>query len=406
MSHTQIKTAQGKEENKIVAAAHRWYPAQVKWRRHLHQHPETALQEFETTAFLKKELRRLGLTLRPLKLRTGVIAELKGDRPGPTVAIRSDIDALSVLEQTGLPFASRTVGRMHACGHDMHMAIILGTAAILAERRKELKGSVRFLFQPAEESAPGGAILLVKEGVLRGVDVIFGLHVDPSIGVGKIGLRDGPMMASVCDFDVTITGRGSHAAKPHLGVDAIVIAAAVIQALQTVVSRRTDQLSPVVLSIGQINGGTARNVIASNVRLIGTVRALDLVMAKKLPGLITKTVTSVSRSHDAIGETSILAAYPPVVNDAAVNRLYADVFSGLFGRKQVVQADQSLGGEDFAYYLQKVPGAMLRLGIRNRKIGADQPWHSSKFIADENALWYGAALMAAATIKYTEESSK
>ena len=385
----------------MIETVRRWYPTQVQWRRHLHQHPETALEELKTTAFLKTELRKIGLTLKPLKLRTGVVAELKGALPGPTVAIRSDIDALPILEQTGLPFASRTAGKMHACGHDMHMAIVLGTAAVLSEHRKELRGTVRFIFQPAEEVAPGGAVLMIKEGALRGVDAIFGLHVDPAIPVGKIGLRDGAMMAAVCDFDVAIAGIGSHAARPHLGADAIVAATDVVQALQTLVSRRTDQLSTLVLTVGQITGGTARNVIASSSHLTCTARTLDPVLAKRLPSLISKTVASACKVHGAVGKTTIVASYPPVVNEPAVNRMYADIFAGLFGRSRVIEADRSLGGEDFAYYLQRVPGAMLRLGIKNRAIGADQPWHSSRFIADENALWYGSALLAVAALEYS-----
>ncbi len=406
MPHQKTSRHTETENKAVIASARRLFPAQVKWRRHLHQNPETALQEIKTTAFLKKELRRLGLALWTLKIPTGVVAELKGGRPGPTVAIRSDIDALPVTEQTGLPYASNTVGKMHACGHDMHMAIVLGTAALLAERRKELKGTVRFLFQPAEEAPPGGATLLVKEGVLRGVDAIFGLHVDPSIPVGKIGLCDGPMMAGVLDFDISITGRGSHAARPHLGVDAVVAAAAVVNALQTIVSRRTDQLSPMVLSIGQFSGGTARNVIASSAQLICTARTLDLELARKLPGLIKQTVAAACRVHGAVGKTTIVASYPPLVNDTATNKLYSDVFATLFGRTKVVKADQSLGSEDFAYYLEHVQGAMLRLGIRNPAIGAVQPWHSSKFVADENALWYGSALLTGAVLKYAEEKTR
>ena len=392
-------------EQQVVALARRWHPTQVKWRRHLHQHPEVAHEEFETTAFLKKELRKLGLKLRPLRLGTGVVAELKGTAPGPTVAIRSDIDALPVPEQTGLPFASKVAGKMHACGHDMHMATVLGTAAVLSEMKSVLTGTVRFLFQPAEEVAPGGAILMIKEGALDNVDAIFGLHVDPAHPAGTIALCDGPLMASVYDFDILIKGKGSHAARPHLGVDAIVTAAAVVDALQMVVSRRIDQSVPVVVTVGQIEGGTARNVIAARAHLIGTARTLDPAMAKRLPGLIGKTVDAVCRTHGASAEITPVATYPMLINDPAINQLYTDVFAELFGRKRVRIADRSLGGEDFAYYLQLVPGAMFRLGIRNSKIGADQPWHSSKFVADEDALFYGTALLAGAALKYAEAKS-
>lgn len=382
--------------------ARRWYPTQVKWRRRLHQYPETSNKEIETTAFLKTQVRKLGLKLRPLQLPTGVVAELKGATAGPTVAIRSDIDALPIQEQTGLPFASRLPGKMHACGHDMHMATVLGTAAVLTQLKSELRGNVRFLFQPAEEEPPGGARLMIEAGALDGVETIFGLHVDPVFAVGTIGLCDGPMMAHVYDFDISVVGRGSHAARPHLGVDAIVAAAAVVEALQNVVSRRTDPSIPLVLTIGRITGGTARNVIADSAHLICTARTLSPQVSRKLPGMIKKTVEGVCRAHGAGCEITAVASYPMLINDPRTNQLFRQVFGGLFGSRTVRQADPVLGGEDFAYYLQRVPGAMVRLGIKNPKIGADKPWHSSKFIADETALTYGTALLAGAVVRYLE----
>jgi len=384
----------------VIESARRWYPRQVKWRRHLHQYPETANQEFETTAFLKNELKRLGLKLRTFKLPTGLVADLQGARPGPTVAIRSDIDALPVQEQTGLPFASRIAGRMHACGHDIHMATVLGTAAVLSESRRELAGQVRFLFQPAEEEPPGGAERMVKAGVLKGVDTIFGLHVDPSLSVGSIGLCDGPMMAQVYDFDITVKGRGSHAARPHLSVDAVVTSAAVVEALQRIVSRYTDPAIPLVLTIGQISGGTARNVIADRVSLVCTARTLSPSVSRRLPSMVRRAVTGVCRAHGATSEIKAVASYPMLVNDVATNRLYGQVFGDLFDRRRVKQTTPILGGEDFAYFLQKVPGAMFRLGAGNKKIGADKPWHSAKFIVDENSMLYGTGLLAEAVLRY------
>jgi amidohydrolase len=390
----------------VVESARRWYPQQVKWRRHLHEYPEVANQEFKTTSFLKKELRQLGLKLRTFNLPTGVVADLKGARSGPTVAIRSDIDALPVQEQTELPFASRLAGMMHACGHDVHMATVLGTAAALSDLREELAGQVRFLFQPAEEEPPGGAERMVKAGVLKGVDTIFGLHVDPSLPVGSIGLCDGPMMAQVCDFDITIKGRGSHAARPHLSVDAVVTSAAVVEALQKIVSRYTDPTIPLVLTIGRISGGTARNVIADRVSLVCTARTLSPLVSRRLPSLIRRTATGVCRAHGATSEIKAVASYPMLVNDMATNRLYEQVFGDLFDRRRVKRTSPVLGGEDFAYFLQKVPGAMFRLGAGNKKIGADKPWHSSKFIVDENAMLYGTALLAEAVLQYGRDHAK
>jgi len=385
----------------ILAATRHLQPVQIRWRRHLHQHPEIANQEFETTAFLKKELRRLGLKILPLKLKTGVLAELKGGAPGLTVAIRSDIDALPVPEKTGLKFASKVDGRMHACGHDMHMAIVLGVAALLAENRPALRGRVRFIFQPAEEEPPGGAQRMIAGGALNGVDTIFGLHVDPTIPVGKVGLRDGAMMAAVYDFDLVIRGRGGHAARPHLAVDAITTAAEVVESLQKVVSRETDPAEPIVLTIGTIHGGRARNVVADEVRLCCTARSLSARQGRKIPGIIRRLVAGVCRAHGARFEIIEAPSYPILVNDPATNALFGRVFEALFGRGRVEPCDAVLGGEDFAFYLQRVPGAMLRLGIMNRRERAREPWHSSRFVADERALYYGTALLTGSVLAYT-----
>ncbi len=388
----------------IQQLARQWHKQQVAWRRHLHQYPEIANQETKTTAFLKKELNRIGLKILPLELKTGVLAELKGARPGPTVALRADIDALPVAEQTGLPYASKTVGHMHACGHDVHMATMLGTAAALASRRDQLSGNVRLVLQPAEEDPPGGARFMIEQGALDGVDTIYGMHVDPHLPVGKIGLCDGPMMAMVYDFDLIIKGRGGHAARPHTSVDAVTTACEVVGALQKLVSRMSDPSDPLVLTFGQIEGGTARNVIADRVRLVGTARTLSPALGKKISGMIKKVAGGVCRAHGANFEMTEDPAYPILINDPTANARYAEVFRYLFGARGIQPVGAVLGGEDFAYYLQKVPGAMLRLGIRNKKIGADKPWHSSEFMVDEEALYYGTALMIGATLKYLAES--
>jgi amidohydrolase len=283
---------------------------------------------------------------------------------------------------------------------------VLGAAAVLAQFRKELRGSVRFLFQPAEETPPGGAIQMIKHGALKGVDAIFGLHVDPTLQVGTVGLCEGPMMASVVDFDITIHGRGGHAARPHLAVDALVVASAVVEALQKIVSRSTDPQVPLVVSIGKISGGTARNVVADRVELTCTARTLSPDLGQKLPSLVGKTVTGVCRAHGAKGEIDFVASYPMLINDAATNQLYREVFAGMFGMKNVRVSDRVLGGEDFARYLQQVPGAMCRLGVRNSRLGATEPWHSSQFIADENAMFYGTALLAGAVLRYPELHSR
>ncbi|MBD3257838.1 amidohydrolase, partial [candidate division GN15 bacterium] len=377
----------------IKDRARHWHKQQVAWRRHLHQHPEISNEEVETTAYLKERLAELDISILPLDMATGVLAEVSGKRSGSRVAIRSDIDALPVRERNDIPFKSTIDGKMHACGHDVHMATVLGAAAVLGEIRDQLPGNVRLLFQPAEEMPPGGAKPMIERGALDGVDTVFGLHVEPMIPVGKIGLRDGAMMASVYEFDLVVEGRGGHAAQPHLAVDAIVTAAEVINGLQTVVARETGPMSPLVISIGRIEGGGARNVVADRVTLNGTARTLSPDMRKTVPKLIRRTVAGICKARGAKFEITELASYPVLVNDAATNALYESEYTRLFGRNKSQRIDAVLGGEDFAYYVDKVPGAMFRLGIRNPKIKANQPWHSPHFMVDEEAIYHGTALL-------------
>lgn len=390
----------------ILNKARQIHKTQVKWRRHLHQYPEVSNEEFETTAFIKKLVRELGLKILPLKMETGVLAEIKGPRPGPTVALRADIDALPVLEQTGLPYASKNTGCMHACGHDAHSAIVLGTAAVLMKMRRELTGNVRLLFQPAEEMPPGGARPMIANGALKNVSTIFGIHVDPHLTVGKIGLCDGPAMASVYDFDLIIKGKGGHAARPHTAIDAITTAAEVVGSLQKIVSREIDPVTPIAITFGRIEGGAARNVVADLVTLAGTARTFARSARKRVPTLIKRTVAGVCRAHGAGYEIIEAASYPVLVNDAATNRLFARNQELLFGKNRVVEAETVLGGEDFACYVEKVSGSWMRLGVMNKKIGADQPWHSPRFIIDEEALYYGTALLVASTLDYMNQKAR
>jgi amidohydrolase len=369
----------------------------------LHQHPELSNEEFDTTEFLRKEVIRLGLKILPVKCKTGLLVELEGKHSGPTIAIRTDIDALPITEQTGLRFASKRVGRMHACGHDMHMAAVLGAANVLTSLRNELHGKVRFIFQPAEERPPGGAEPMIASGALAGASAIFGLHVDPEVAVGKIGLRDGATMASVYDFDLIVYGRGGHAAHPQLSVDAIATAAEIVDSLQKVVSRETDPIEPVVITIGRINGGVARNVIADEVQLIGTARTLSPLTERQVPLLIKRTAEGVARARGAKCTIVPIARYPVLANVPSINRFLESCFVSMFGARKVIQTRPTMGGEDFACYLKHVPGAMFRLGVMNKKIKADQPWHSPKFIVDEDALLHGTSLLALAALSFDKD---
>lgn len=396
----KIVTTSQTPHQKILNLAKAHFKQQVSWRRYLHRHPEIANEETGTTAYLQKQVAKLKLKQLPIKMATGLLAELKGNQSGPVVALRTDIDALPITELTNLPYASETVGRMHACGHDMHMAAVLGAAAILSELKDELPGRVRFIFQPAEECPPGGARPMIANGALKNVEMIFGLHVDPELPTAKISLRDGPTMAAVIDFDLIIHGVGSHAARPHTGVDAIVAAAEVVESLQKIVARETDPFDSVVITIGHIEGGQARNIIADQVTIKGTARTLSPGLCRKLPKLIKRTASAICKARGAKLEMTLIADYPTLANDPGANAILKRNFSRLFGVKKIPESPQSMGGEDFACYLEKIPGAMFRLGIRNKKIGADKSWHSPHFVADENSLVYGSATLAAAAFDF------
>jgi amidohydrolase len=395
-SSARVKISESQLNSLILDKAKELHPHLIEVRRHLHRNPELSNEEFATTGFLKKELSTIGLKPFPLKAPTGILTELTGGQSGPTVAVRTDIDALPILEKTDLPFASTAPGKMHACGHDTHMATVLGTAKLLTEIREYIPGNVRFLFQPAEETPPGGARPLIEEGALENPTVccILGLHVDPRVKTGRIGLRDGPTMASVTDIDINITGASAHAARPHEGVDSIVVAAEIVTTLQRIVSRETDPLHPVAVTIGKIEGGNARNVIAANAKLTVTLRAMHPYDAKSALKAIKRCVAGICKSYGASGKVEVLAEYPPLANTPRVNQCFEDSMTSLFGKGRVVETEQVLGGEDFACYLEHVPGAQVRLGIRNSAIGATEGWHSDRFVVDEEAIYYGVAMMA------------
>jgi len=385
-------------KGEIVREVDAIYKKQVEWRRNFHTYPELSFEEFKTTASITGIVKKLGLKILPVKSPTGALAELTGKCPGPTIAIRTDIDALPIDEQTSLAYKSKNAGCMHACGHDMHMAVVLGTAAVLSKLKQHLHGKVRFIFQPAEEMPPGGARPMIANHALKNVSMIFGLHVDPHLPTGSISLRDGVTMASVTDFDIIVHGKSGHAASPHKTVDAIVTAAEVIESIQKVVSRDINPVEPVVVTFGKIKGGTARNVISDRVTITGTARTLSDKIGRKVLGAIKRTTQGICKARGAGFEFNIVAGYPVLKNHPKANKILARNFRMLFNKEKIETTKQILGGEDFACYLKEVPGAMFRLGIMNKKIGAFRSWHSTKFIADERSLPVGTALLTAAVI--------
>jgi len=382
----------------------------VAVRRDLHQHPELGNREFRTAGVIADHLRSLGMEVSTEIAHTGVVGVLRGGRPGPVVALRADMDALPVTERVDLPFASRErteyngeeVGVMHACGHDNHMAILLGTAEVLAGIRESLPGTVKFIFQPAEEGAPvgeaGGASLMVQEGVLEDPrpDAIFGLHVMP-LPTGFIGYRAGGFMASVQTLRITVRGSQTHGAMPWGGVDPIVTSAQIIMGLQTVISRQADLTkAPAVVTIGQINGGIRSNIIPDSVVMVGTVRSLDPEMQRKIEEGIRRTVEGVARSAGAEATVSLTPGGPITYNDPELTRRMEGTLERVAGAGMVGEIPPITGGEDFAVYQEEVPGLFFFLGVTPDTIPLDQaaPNHSPYFFADEAALSVGVRAMA------------
>ncbi len=381
---------------KIKNISNQIFPGLVKFRRELHQYPELAFNEIKTSQRVAKELKKLNVQVKTGIAKTGVVGILTGEKKGKTVALRADMDALPITEQTSLPYKSKNKGLMHACGHDAHMACVIGAATILSELKDQLNGNVKFIFQPSEESPPGGAKPMIQAGVLKNPDVsgIFGLHCDSSIPVGRIGVKEGPFMAQADSFDVIIKGIGGHGARPHDGIDAILVASQAIQALQAIASRKIDPVQPVVISVGKIEGGTKRNIICDKVTLEGTARSLSKEVAKRIPRLLKEIVSGIAKSTGASFELNYSLGYPVLINHPQATELARGTIAQMFGKQSIFEIKKPLmGAEDFAYYLEKVPGTFLRLGIKNPKKDAIYPWHHPKFTVDEDAIKIGASIL-------------
>ncbi len=371
-------------------AAEPLYEQLVAIRRQLHAHPELSHEEFETTAAIRGWLEEAGIRIADYPLRTGVVAEVGGLLGGPVIAIRADIDALPVQEETGLQFASRVPGKMHACGHDFHTAAVLGAALLLKKREAELEGTVRFLFQPAEEKAKG-ASQVIASGALEGVKAVFGLHNKPDLQVGTIGIKAGPLMAAADGFIVEVKGLGTHAAVPEAGIDPIVASAHIITALQSIVSRNVGALDGAVVSVTRLNSGTAWNVIAEQAVFDGTLRTFDEKVRTKVRERFEQIVTGVGAALGAQASVRWLDGPPAVVNDRRWAEAAAAVANSI--GLHVVEPLPSPAGEDFSFYLQHVPGSFFFLGT-----SGPQEWHHPAFDVDERALPIGASFFAALAV--------
>jgi amidohydrolase len=353
----------------------------VTWRRHLHAHPELSGQEHETAAFVRERLGSLDSLEIVSPTPTSVVATLRGGRPGPTLALRADMDALPIQEESGVEFASRNAGVMHACGHDGHTAMLLATARLLAAMREELAGEVRFVFQHAEELPPGGAVEIVASGAIEGVDAVVGCHLLSDMEVGRIGAIEGPCTASGDTFSARIVGRGGHAAFPHAAVDPIAAAAQAISSLQHVVSRETPPLDSVVVSVTRISGGTADNVIPESVELGGTVRTYSEDVRLRTREAMERILGGIASAHGASYQFEYVDGYPSVVNDPDLTALVREVAG-----ERLVECPPLMAGEDFSAYLRVAPGCFFFVGAG----GPDAfPHHHPRFTIDEDALPVG-----------------
>jgi len=381
-----------------LSAARRTLPAMRAWRMAFHLEPELSLLEDRTQEKVVAALNELGIPFRTYQDVHGVVAMVGADRTGPVVALRADMDALPVTEQTGLPFASRYPGRMHACGHDVHMSALLGAAAMLLRSPRSTGGPVKLIFQPAEEEGHrGGALPLIERGCLDDpkVNYVVGQHVDPALPLGSMGWRIGPTMAAADDFRITVVGKGGHASTPQQGPDAIVVASEIVTGLQTLVSRVREPFDPVVVSVGSIHGGTRNNILPNEVVLEGTVRTLKASTQDLIERSLKRRVRAIAASHGARARVVYRRGYPALVNSPGATKVVAEALALELGRKNVVEVEHPLmGAEDFSRYLERVPGTFLRLGVATPN--RPSSLHSSTFAPDERALVIGATALVTA----------
>jgi len=364
-------------------------------RHHLHAHPELSFQEFETSKFVQNELKKLGIPYTVMGT-TGVIGILQGNPSDRIIALRADMDALPIHEENKVPYCSTIDGVMHACGHDVHTTCLLGAARILNELKDQWDGTIKLIFQPGEEKNPGGASILIQEGVLKNPTPqrIYGQHVHPQLEVGRMNFAAGKVMASADEIYITVKGKGGHAAKPNLTADTILTASQIVNALQQVISRNNNPLSPSVLSICSIQGGFTTNVIPSEVKMMGTFRAMDEKWRFEAHDRIRAIVENTAKANGAEVELEISVGYPSVINDEATNSIGKSLAVELLGAENVGEAEISLGAEDFGYYTQEIPGCFYRLGTGNLKKGIVSGVHTPTFDIDEEAIKMGISMMA------------
>ena len=402
---------------KLSQQAQQVEPKMIEWRRYFHEHPELSNREFKTGAKIAEMLKGMGMEVQYPVAKTGVVALLKGGKPGPVVALRSDIDALPITERNSLPFASKEkatfggqeTGVMHACGHDGHMSILLAVAEILSKNKSDLKGSVKFIFQPAEEGAPageeGGAALMIKEGVLENpkVDAIFGLHIQSLIPLGQVSYRAEGLMAAVDGVDIKVKGKGAHGATPWDSVDPIVVSSQILLGLQTIVSRQTELTkAAAVITVGSIHGGIRRNIIPEEAKMEGTIRTFDPEMQKIVHEKIKKTAMDIAESAGAKAEVDIQIMYPVTYNDPKFTALMAPSLGRAVGNENVKVISPVTMAEDFSFFQQKIPGFFFFVGANSTdmKLEKQPTHHTADFMIDERCMLTGVKSLLTLTVDY------
>ncbi|MGG0739756.1 M20 family metallopeptidase [Niallia taxi] len=374
----------------------------ITYRRYLHQNPELSFEEEKTSQYIYDQLQSFGNIELTRPTKTSVVGRIIGAAPGKVVAIRADMDALPIQEENDVEYASTNPGVMHACGHDGHTAMLLGAAKVLSSLKDQLHGEIRLLFQHAEELFPGGAEEMVHAGVMDGVDTVIGAHLWSPLEIGKIGIVYGPMMASPDTFYLTVNGKGGHAALPHQTVDSIAVASQVVTNLQHIVSRNTDPLDNLVLSVTKFIGGTTHNVIPGSVEICGTVRSFDPDLRKEVPKLMERVIKGITEAHGAAYEFNYEFGYRPVINDARVTEVLEATVAEVYGEEAIDKMKPNMGGEDFSAFQQVTEGSFFYIGAGNPEKNANFPHHHARFEIDEDSLEKGVNLFVYSAIKLLE----
>lgn len=376
----------------------------VEMRRELHKIPETCFEEYKTSAYIQNKLKAYGIPFQIIA-NTGIVALIQGGMPGKTVLLRADMDALPMQEEADVPYASEHSGFMHACGHDAHVTCLLGAAKLLNDRKSTISGNIKLVFQPAEEGE-GGALPMIQAGILENphVDAAFALHVEPLAETGTLQFKNGAIMASPDDFEFTVLGKGGHGGAPHKCVDPILTASMIIQNFQAVVSRNINPMIPVAVSVCAIHAGTCHNVIPDSAHVLGTARSFDSDTRRFLANRLKEVAETTAKTMGASCDFTFEPLFPPVINDRELTELAAEAVNDLRCVKKIVWLEEaSMAGDDFSYFLEKVPGSYFKLGVGNKKEGVCEPIHSSKFKIDENALPIGVAALSKIALDYLND---